>query len=124
MSALSLTAGVLFTAVLRSWSALIVCSLASVYLAFRALRVEHDYNSGRIVELAAVCTGVRPSFYKDRLTATFTAETEDGTSAYYKFIVPDRRLLDDFIVGAPYVLYYDREAKNLLLEYVQVGWES
>ena len=123
MSFLILAAGGLFTAILRTWSALIICSLASVYLAFKALSVEHNYNSGRIVELAAVCTGIRPSFYRDRLSATFTADSGNGESVYYRFIVPNKRLLDDFIVGARYVLYYDKEAKNLLLGYVQVGPE-
>ena len=120
ISVLSLAAGALFTMTLRTWSAFLICSFIAVYLAVKALRVEHDYNSGRLVELAAVCTGIRPSFYKDRLTATFTAESDDGTLAYYKFTVPNKRLQDDFIVGAPYVLYYDREMKNLLIGYVQV----
>ena len=120
MSILSLAAGALFTMTLRTWAALLICSFMSIYLAVKAVRVEHDYNSGRIVELVAVCTGIKPSFYKDRLTATFTAETDGGTQAYYKFAVPNKRLQDDFIVGAPYVLYYDRELKNLLIGYVQI----
>ena len=120
MSVLSLAAGVLFTITLRTWSALLICSFMSVFLAMKAVSVEHDYNCGRIVELAAFCTGISPSFYRDRLTATFTAESDDGTQAYYKFTVPNRRLLDDFIVGALYVLYYDREQKNLLIGYVQI----
>ena len=121
MSVLSLAAGVLFTVTLRTWSAFMICSFMAAYLAVKAFKVEHDYNSGQIVELTAVCTGIRPSFYKDRLTAPFTAESDDGTLAYYKFTVPNKRFQDDFIVGAPYVLYYDREMKNLLIGYVQVG---
>ena len=121
MSAITLATGLLFTATLRTWSACIICTLASIYLAIKAISVEHDYNCGKIVEIAAVCTGIRPSFYRDRLTATFTSESVDGESSYFKFIVPDKRLQDDFIVGAPYILYYHRDAKNLLLGYVQVG---
>lgn len=121
VSAITLAAGLLFTATLRTWSACIICTLASIYLAFKAICVEHDYNCGKIVEIAAVCTGIRPSFYRDRLTATFTSDNADGESSYFKFIVPDKRLQDDFIVGAPYILYYDRDTKNLLLGYIQVG---
>ena len=121
VSAITLAAGLLFTATLRTWSACIICTLASVYLAFKAISVEHDYNSGNIIEITAVCMGIQPSFYRDWLTATFASKTDEGESSYFKFIVPDKRLQDDFIVGAPYVLYYDRDAKNLLLGYVQVG---
>lgn len=121
MSAASLAAGLLFSATLRTWSAFIICLLASVYLSFKALSVEHNYNCGRIVEIAAVCTGIRPSFYRDRLTATFTSDNADGDSSYFRLFVPDKRLQDDFIVGAPYVLYYDRDSKNLLIGYVQIG---
>ena len=121
VSAITLAAGLLFTATLRTWSACIICTLASVYLAFKAISVEHDYNSGNIIEITAVCMGIQPSFYRDRLTATFAAKTDEGESSYFKFIVPDKRLQDDFIVGAPYILYYHRDTKNLLLGYVQVG---
>ena len=121
VSAITLAAGLLFTATLRTWSACIICTLASIYLTFKAICVEHDYNCGKIVEIAAVCTGIRPSFYRDRLTATFTSDNADGESSYFKFIVPDKRLQDDFIVGAPYILYYHRDTKNLLLGYVQIG---
>ena len=121
MSAISLAAGLLFTATLRTWSACIICTLASVYLAFKAISVEHDYNSGNIIEITAVFMGIQPSFYRDWLTATFASKTDEGESSYFKFIVPDKRLQDDFIVGAPYILYYHRDKKNLLLGYVQVG---
>ena len=96
--------------------------LFSMYFIWRGLVVERKYRSGEVVELVATCTGIKPSFYKDRISVSFAAEAEDSEDiTYYKFVVPNKKLQDDFIVGAPYVIYFDRNAEHVLMGYVQVG---
>ena len=103
---------------------LLFCLLFSSYFVWRGLATAGDYRSGRIAEIVATCTGIKPSFYRDRTTVTFAAQGEDNALAYYKFVLPTRKAEEDFIVGAVYVVYFDRTASHTLIACVQIEAES
>ena len=117
--------GVAFSVFVHDFKPVLLFILFSMYFVWRGLVVEREYRSGQIAELVATCTGIKPSFYKDRIAVTFAAEAEEEDDfTYYKFVVPNKKLQDDFIVGAPYVIYFDRNAAHVLMGYVQVGASS
>ena len=114
--------GVVFSVFVHDFKPILLFLLFSSYFIWRGIVVEREYRSGRIAELVATCTGIKPSFYKDRIAVTFAAEAEEEDNfTYYKFVVPNKKLQDDFIVGAPYVIYFDRNSEHVLMGYVQVG---
>ena len=115
-------AGIGFSLFVHDYKPILLFLLFSAYFVWRGIVVEREYRSGQIAELVATCTGIKPSFYKDRIAVTFAAEAEEEDNlTYYKFVVPNKKLQDDFIVGAPYVIYFDRNSAHVLMGYVQVG---
>lgn len=93
--------------------------LGSVYMAYLGYTVKRDYRRGEIVELGVVCTGVKPSSVRDRVMVTFRTKV-DGKERFYKFYVPSKQSQDEFIVDAPYVIYYRQNAPEALIAYVLV----
>lgn len=107
-----------FTVYLKGPAPLFIL-LGSVYMAYLGYTVKRDYRRGEIVEQGAVCTGVKPSSVRDRVMVTFRAKV-DGKERFYKFYVPSRKSQDEFIVDAPYVIYYRKNAPEALIAYVLV----
>ena len=87
----------------------------------KGLSASQRYNSGRIAEITATCTGVRPSFYRDRFTVTFAALNEEDEYVYYQFVVPNKRMREEFIIGAAYIIYFDRDNTHALLGNILVS---
>lgn len=102
----------------------LLLAIFSMYFFVRAAVVARHYASGRIVELVAVCTGIKPSQFRDRISVSFMVTSEANQTAYFKFNVPSRRSQDDFIVGASYVIYFDKTVKNVLIGYIQLGMDE
>lgn len=110
--------GTAFSIYVREWSPTLLCAVFSVFFLWKGASVASKYKSGRIAELAATCTGIRPSFYRDRFTVTFAAQSGDDEFVYYKFTVPNKRNREEFVVGAVYIIYFDRDASQTLLGYI------
>ena len=110
--------GVAFSIYVCEWTPALLCGLFSVFFLWKGATVASRYNNGRIAELTATCTGVRPSFYRDRFTVTFAAQSEEDDYIYYMFTVPNKRNQDEFVVGAMYIIYFDREATRTLLGHI------
>ena len=89
--------------------------LFTSFFLWKGITVSRRYSSGRIAEISATCTGVRPSFYRDRFTVTFAALNEEDEYVYYRFVVPNKRLREEYIVGAAYIIYFDRDNTHALL---------
>ena len=122
ISGIILVGALFFSFHFRNYAPLILL-LGSAYMLFKACLVQRHFLSGQIVELGAVCTGVSVSKIKDRIHVTFrTAAEEDGNGepGYLKFAVPMRSSQDDFIVDAPYVIYFDQTNPHSLIASVQV----
>ena len=92
-----------------------VMLIGTVYYIFIGRHAVKDYREGRICELAAICSGVRASPIKNRSIVTFRAELEDGSFKYYKFFVPGRNAEEQFIVNAPYAIYFSIDNENYLI---------
>ena len=107
-----------FTVYLKGPAPLFIL-LGSAYMAYLGYTVKRDYRRGEIVEQGAVCTGVKPSSIRDRVMVTFRTKV-DGKERFYKFYVPSRMSQDEFIVDAPYVIYYRKNAPEALIAYVLV----
>lgn len=117
VSAAVLILGTAFSIYVREWTPSLLCALFAAFFLWKGATVSRRYNSGRIIELTATCTGVRPSFYRDRFTVTFAAQSDDDF-LYYKFTVPNKRNQEEFVVGAMYIIYFDRDSAQSLLGYI------
>ena len=95
--------------------------LFTAFFLWKGLSASQRYNSGRIAEITATCTGVRPSFYRDRFTVTFAALNEEDEYVYYQFVVPNKRMREEFIIGAAYIIYFDRDNTHALLGNILVS---
>ena len=106
---------------LRAISPCLLC-LFSVYLCWRALCVGERYKSGRIREIAVLCTSVSPSRIRNTLIVTFRTEENDCSSGqeYFRFINQSKSEIGNFLVNHPYVIYYDTTDPQTLLTYVTV----
>ncbi len=113
--------GVAFSLYVREKAPALLSTLFSAFFLWKAASVANRYSSGKIAELTATCTGIMPSFYRDRFTVTFAAQSDDQDYVYYKFVVPNKRSREEFIIGAMYVIYFDRDAVNSLLGYLLLG---
>ena len=116
-----LVIGVVVALYVKDWKPLMLFILFCAYFVWRGMVVAKDYSSGKIAEVVATCTGIKPSFYKDRITVTFAAEDQDGALSYFKFVIPTRKAEEEFIVGATYVIYFDRVATHTQMGYVQIS---
>ena len=105
----------------KDWKPMVLFTFFMAYFVWRGLSIANDYRKGRIVEIVATCTGIKPSAYMDRITVTFAAASEDDTLVYYKFVVPTKKAEEDFIVGAVYVIYFDLAMQHSLMGHVQVA---
>lgn len=109
-------AGVSTALFLHSYAPLLLL-LGTLYLAFKAFSVRHDYFTGTIVECGVVCSSVRPSQIRDRVSVTFRSHDGDNAS-YYLFVVPRRHDADEFIPDCQYVIYFDVSNPHALLAYM------
>lgn len=117
-----LLSGVVIALYVRDYAPIILFLLFSAFFLWRGILVKWKYLAGSIAEIVATCTGTKPSSFQDRMTVTFTAEGEAGEYSYYKFVIPSKKKAEtEFIVGARYVIYFDRMMKQALLGYVQVS---
>ena len=115
VACIALALGSCLSLYVNEWAPVLLCSLFTAFFLWKAITVANRFNSGKIAELIATCTGVIPSFYRDRFTVTFAAQSKDGEYAYYKFIVPNKRMREEFVIGAMYIIYFDRDAAHSLL---------
>ncbi len=109
----------IFFAVFFRYYGPLVLLFGSAYLCCKASRVEADFCAGTIVEAGAVCTGISVSRLKDRVHVSFRT-TDEEKPAYFKFAVPQRSSQDDFIIDAPYVIYFDITNPHVLIGFVPV----
>lgn len=95
---------------------------AAVYFFVKGLSAVKRYYNGLIREVPVLCTSVRPATIRDRLTVTFRTETEDDETGqeYFKFLNQPKRAADNFVVGHPYLIYYDVENPQALLYYIDL----
>ncbi|MCR5089906.1 MAG: hypothetical protein K6C08_10380 [Oscillospiraceae bacterium] len=121
VSAAIMTLGIAFSFYIHEWTPVLMCTLFAAFFLWKGVAVESRYSCGKIAELTATCTGIMPSFYRDRFTVTFAAQSEDDDYVYYKFIVPNKHNREEFIIGAMYVIYFDRDSVRTLLGYLLVG---
>lgn len=121
VSSIFLIAGLSISLHLRAISPCLLC-LFSVYLCWRALCVGERYKSGRIREIAVLCTSVSPSRIRNTLIVTFRTEVENCPSGqeYFRFINQSKSEIGNFLVNHPYVIYYDTTDPQTLLTYVTV----
>jgi len=96
----------------------LLCTLFASFFFCKGISVAERYHKGRIAELTATCTGIMPSFYRDRFTVTFAARSDGDDYVYYRFIVPNKHNQEEFVIGAMYVIYFDRETVRTLLGYL------
>ena len=75
----------------KDWKPVVLFTFFTFYFIWRGFSVAGDYRKGRIVEIVATCTGIKPSAYMDRITVTFAAAGENDTLVYYKFVVPTKK---------------------------------
>ena len=113
-----LVLGTAFSVYVHEWTPTLLGALFAVFVLWKGATVSRRYSSGRIIEVTATCTGVRPSFYRDRFTVTFAAQSDDDGFIYYKFTVPNKRNREEFVVGAMYIIYFDRDIAQSLLGYI------
>ena len=118
VSAAVLVIGTSFSIYVCEWTPTLLCALFAVFFLWKGATVSRRYSSGRIIEVTATCTGVRPSFYRDRFTVTFAAQSNNDGFIYYKFTVPNKRNREEFVIGAMYIIYFDRDADQSLLGYI------
>ena len=118
VSAVTLFFGFGFSIYVCDAAFLLLSALFAAYFLWKGASVSFRYHNGRIAELTAICTGIMPSFYRDRFTVTFAVQSEADDFVYYKFVVPCKRNQEDFIIGARYVIYFDRNAVRSLLGYL------
>lgn len=121
VSASALALGIAFSVYVHEWSLFLLCAIFAAFFLWKGLSVRSRYSCGKIAELTATCTGIMPSFYRDRFTVTFAAQSEDDDYVYYRFIVPNKRNREEFLIGGVYVIYFDRDAVRTLLGYLLVG---
>ena len=121
VSASVLALGIAFSLYVHEWSLFLLCAIFAAFFLWKALSVGNRYSCGKIAELTATCTGIMPSFYRDHFTVTFAAQSEDDNYVYYRFIVPNKRNREEFLIGGVYVIYFDRDAVRTLLGYFLVG---
>ena len=104
-------------AFLVGWKMLLLLFIPA-YFAWLGFSLEHNYRSGRIRELALICTSAKASRIKDLTYVTF--KTSDDVPAYCKFSIPGRNHAERFIVNAAYAVYYDTQCPDSVMEYVQL----
>ena len=105
----------------QEYTPLLLGILFTAFFLWKGLSASQRYSSGRIAEITATCTGVRPSFYRDRFTVTFAALNEEDEYVYYQFVVPNKRMREEFIIGAAYIIYFDRDNTHALLGNILVS---
>ena len=116
-----LALGIAFSAYVRELTPVLLCTIFSAYFIWKGISIESRYSCGKIAELTATCTGILPSFYRDRFTVTFAAQTDEDSFVYYRFIIPNKRNREEFVIGGVYVIYFDRDNSNSLLGHLLVG---
>ena len=105
--------------VFRSFSPTVFL-IGTVYYAHVGMNAVKMYKQGEIYELAAICSGTKPGQIKNRTMVTFRVELDDGGFTYFKFYLPGKKVDDDFIVNAPYVIYFSKNNPQYLISYVLI----
>lgn len=107
---------------LKSYEPLILL-LGTGYFAFQGVTVVSRFNNGYIREIPAICTGVKVSTIRDRMTVTFKTllddESDDGEE-YFRFMNLPKRKSDEFSVDHPYIIYYDIDSPQTLIAYTDL----
>ena len=105
---------------IRRYQVKLLC-VSSIFL-IAGLSVGERYKSGRIREIAVLCTSVSPSRIRNTLIVTFRTEENDCSSGqeYFRFINQSKSEIGNFLVNHPYVIYYDTTDPQTLLTYVTV----
>lgn len=88
----------------------------ALLLAYRAFNIRKSFFNGAIVEEAVICTSVRRSVVKDSVVVSF--RTDEDTPRFFQFVVPDKRLMDQFIPNATYIVYFNIYEQTRLLAYI------
>ena len=122
-SAAALVIGFGFSLYVGDKMPFLLFALFSSFFFCKGISIADRYRRGRIAELTATCTGIIPSFYRDRFTVTFAALSDGNEYVYYRFIVPNKRNQEEFVIGAMYVIYFDRDTVRNLLGYILLGSE-
>lgn len=113
-AALLAVGAIVVTLAFKNYGGLVLL-LGTAYYAYNGLNISRKYYTGQIKEVTAICSGMRAATIKERTLVTFREEHEDGHFAYHKFFVPGKNAEDDFIINAPYVIYYDLANPNVLV---------
>ena len=80
-----------------------------------------NYQQGNIEEIAVICTGLKASRIRDRVTVTFREvnDTEE-LQRCFKFIIPSKKTQDEFIVNSSYLIYFDKNNIDILLAWANI----
>ena len=117
-----LVIGVAMAIYAKSFAPLVLVA-ASAYFVFKGLNAIRRFNQGLIREVPVLCTSVRPAAIGDHITVTFRTETEDEDDEgqeFFKFRNQPKKAADNFVVGHPYVIYFDVENPQALLYYIDL----
>lgn len=106
-----------FTIAARNLRILFV-SFLSVWFAYNGFSIERDYRSGKIAEVALICTSVRKSSLSDSFSVGF--RTADEYPALYQFKLNGRKHADEFVPNGVYLIYFNVGAPSQLLAYTPV----
>lgn len=112
--------GSVFLAILAKNVSFLVLMVGSVYYGYEAFMVAKKYHKGEILEVPVVCTAVKAAQFRNQVSVTFVEEDEEENMHYYKFSVPDKRAEENFVVNAPYVIYFDISNPSFLMAYVLI----
>lgn len=115
-------AGIAVTLYLKSYGPLSLLAFA-LYFMYRGISIKKRYQNGLIREVAVLCTGVKSSNIRDRMTVTFRTEDDEEADChqeYFKFTNISKRKADDFLLNYPYLIYFDLENPQALLGYIEI----
>lgn len=120
LTAVLLAAAALVSAAALREPGILLIFIGCAYLAGSSLATVLHWNSGRIAEVAAVCTGVvLSSFSHSNVKVFFKAETDPGLELPGVFLLPRKGC--PYAEGASYTLYIDTADTGRILACTENG---
>ena len=122
VAALFLLAAIACAAYFKSLGPLALL-LGTAYFAYQGANISKRWRLGLVRELPAICTNVKISSVGNRATVTFRTEPDEelGTEAeIFRFLNMPKRSAENFVPGHPYMIYYDVDNPQMLINYVDI----
>lgn len=97
----------------------IILMLGSAMMFYKGFSLQKKFLNGEIQEREVICTDVKESFVKERLTLTFTTVVNNSQQQeYLHFYNMPKKKVDDFSINSPYLVYFDQTDPHVLLNYI------